>query len=159
SDPRSLVGGRSTMSEPSASVVGPLPSALARQVDAACDRFESAWRAGQRPRIEDVLDDFPEAARPALLRGLLGLGLAYRRPAGEVPDPEPYRLRFPDHPKEVHEALADASTSPDGIDGIPTDGDGAARGASPGPDADRHAAMDPAPPGARYRILRPHARG
>ena len=108
------------MSEPSTSVSGPLPSAMARRVDAACDRFESAWRAGQRPRIEDVLVDFPEAALPALLRGLLGLELAYRRLAGEVPDPEHYRLRFPDHPTEVHEALADASTSPDGIDGRPT---------------------------------------
>jgi serine/threonine-protein kinase len=147
------------MSEPSPSVDGPLPPALARRVDAACDRFESAWRAGRRPRIEDVLGDFPESARPALLRGLLGLELAYRRLAGEVPDPEQYRLRFPDHPTEVHEALADASSSPDGIDGPPTAGEGAARGASSGPDTARYAAMAPAPPGARYRILRPHARG
>ena len=58
------------MSEPSAGITGLLPSALARRVDAACDRFESAWRAGGRPRIEDVLDDFPEAARPALLGAL-----------------------------------------------------------------------------------------
>jgi tetratricopeptide (TPR) repeat protein/tRNA A-37 threonylcarbamoyl transferase component Bud32 len=147
------------MSEPSEGDTGPLPSALARRVDAACDQYESAWRSGQRPRIEDVLEDFPEAARPSLLRGLLGLELAYRRLAGEVPDPETYRLRFPAHPTEVHEALADASTSPAGIDGPPTTGEGAAREASAGPDADRHAAMDPAPPGARYHILRPHARG
>jgi serine/threonine-protein kinase len=135
------------MSEPSASVTGPLASALARRVDAACDRFESAWRAGRRPRIEEILGDFPESARPALLRELLGVELVYRRLAGETPDPEEYRPRFPDHPAEIRDALEAASTSPDGIDRPPTTGDGAAREASPG-------ALR-----ARYRILRPHARG
>src|SRR5262249_8962718 len=85
--------------------------------------------------------------------------LAYRRLAGEDPDAEQYRLRFPDHPAEVHEALADASTSPDGIKGPPKTGDDAVWGARPGPDATRHAAIDPALHGTRYRILRPHARG
>jgi serine/threonine-protein kinase len=147
------------MSEPSASAVGPLPSSLARQVDAACDQFESDWRSGQRPRIENVLDDFPQAARPVLLRGLLGLELAYRRMAGEAPDAEQYRRRFADHPTEVEDALADAFTSPDVMDGIPKDGDDLARGARPGFHADRHVAMDPSPSGPRYRILRSHARG
>ena len=96
-------------------------------MDAACDRFESAWRSGRRPRIEDVLGEFPEAARPALLRELLGLELAYRRLAGEAPDPEEYRPRFPDHPAEVRDALEAASTSPDGIDRPLTVGDDAAR--------------------------------
>jgi serine/threonine-protein kinase len=146
------------MSEPSANV-GALSSALARQVDAACDQFESAWRSGQRPQIEDVLHDFPQAARPVLLRGLLGLELAYRHLAGEDPDAQQYRLRFPDHPTEVQDALADAFTSPDGIDGIPKDADDVARGARPGFHADRHVATDPSPSGPRYRILRSHARG
>src|SRR5262245_1534811 len=32
-----------------------LPLSLARRVDAACYRFELAWKAGQQPRIEDYL--------------------------------------------------------------------------------------------------------
>ena len=36
---------------------GGLPADGPLRVDAACDRFEAAWRAGQRPRIEDYLRD------------------------------------------------------------------------------------------------------
>jgi hypothetical protein len=31
-----------------------------REVDAVCLRFEDAWQAGQRPRIEDFLDQVRE---------------------------------------------------------------------------------------------------
>ena len=148
------------MNEPSVGIAGPLQSALARRVDAACDRFESGWQAGGRPRIEDVLGDFPEAARPALLRELLGLELAYRRLAGESPVPEEYRPRFPDHPEEVHDALETATISPDGIEGPPTTEDDAVWEARPGADATlARAGGDPSPLGSRYRILRSHARG
>jgi hypothetical protein len=34
-----------------------------RRVDAACLRFERAWRSGERPRIEDYLTDAPETDR------------------------------------------------------------------------------------------------
>jgi serine/threonine-protein kinase len=136
------------------------PSELARRADAACDRFESAWRAGLRPRIEDVLADFPEAARPALFRDLLGLELAYRRLAGEATDPDEIRLRFPDHPTEVLEALRAASTAPDEIGRPPADGGDVASEASPGADAaSPRAACAPTPLGPRYRILRRHAWG
>src|SRR5262249_31304555 len=102
----------------------------------------------------------PAAARPALLRELLGLELAYRRLAGEVPVPEEYWPRFPDHPTEVHDALEAASTAPDGIDRPPTAEGDAAREARPGTDEARPGAEGgPSPLGARYRILRPHARG
>jgi WD40 repeat protein/serine/threonine protein kinase len=48
-------------------------------LERVCDRFEDAWRAGQRPRFEDYLGDMPEPGRSALLRELLLLELAYRR--------------------------------------------------------------------------------
>lgn len=32
---------------------------MIRQVDAACDRFEAALRAGEEPRIEAYLDEVP----------------------------------------------------------------------------------------------------
>jgi hypothetical protein len=38
-----------------------------------CDRFELAWQASQRPRIEDYLDDTPEPERSILLRELVAL--------------------------------------------------------------------------------------
>jgi hypothetical protein len=43
------------------------PSLLQR-VDELCDRFEAAWKAGQRPRIEDYLGAATEPERSLLLR-------------------------------------------------------------------------------------------
>src|SRR5439155_25350042 len=74
-----------------------LPLPLARQVEAAYQRFESAVRAGQRPLIEDHLGSLPEPARIALLPELLELELSCRRGAGEVVRAEEYRRRFPDY--------------------------------------------------------------
>jgi serine/threonine protein kinase len=52
-------------------------SSAALRVDQICDRFEDAWKAGKRPRIEDYLDKVREPDRPLLLRELLLLELAY----------------------------------------------------------------------------------
>src|SRR5262249_43693301 len=64
-----------------------------REVDAVCLRFEAAWQAGQRPRIEDYLGGTCEPTRSALLGELLRLELEYRK--GERPAEEEYRSRFP----------------------------------------------------------------
>jgi hypothetical protein len=41
-----------------------LPLSGALRVNTACERFEQAWRAGSRPRIEDFLGCMPEPERP-----------------------------------------------------------------------------------------------
>jgi serine/threonine protein kinase len=74
----------------------PLPLPDEREVDAVCLRFEAAWQAGQRPRIEDYLGQTPEPARSALLAELLRLELEYRGRNGEQPTEEEYRTRYPD---------------------------------------------------------------
>jgi hypothetical protein len=51
-----------------------LPLDLMRRVDAVCDRFEAALRAGAAPRIDNYLELVPERARPALRGELLALG-------------------------------------------------------------------------------------
>jgi len=70
---------------------------LGARVEAMCDRFEAAWKAGLRPRIEDYVGEVPEVGRAALLRALVALDLAYRRQNGERPTPEEYQCRFPEH--------------------------------------------------------------
>jgi hypothetical protein len=69
-------------------------------IDAACDRFEAAWKAtftgGPRPGIEGHLADVPELECAALLRELVLLDLYYRSKVGEPACPEDYRGRFPD---------------------------------------------------------------
>jgi hypothetical protein len=91
-----------------------LPLALERRVDAACRRFEAAWREGARPRLEDYLAEGPEPARPALLAELLALELDYRVRAGEAPAAGEYHPRFPGHDALVAEAFRslDLSTVP-----------------------------------------------
>jgi serine/threonine-protein kinase len=73
-----------------------LPLSLARRIDEVCNAFELAWQAGQRPRIEDIVGDRPEPERSALLHELIALEMAYRRQAGEQPQPAEYRDRFPE---------------------------------------------------------------
>jgi tetratricopeptide (TPR) repeat protein len=74
---------------------GSLPLDVEEQVDKICDRFEDAWKQGQRPRIEDYLGKIGEAGRTALLHHLIKLDIDYRRRAGEDPTAEDYRRLFP----------------------------------------------------------------
>ena len=80
-----------------------------RRLDALCDRFEAAWAAGQRPRIEEELTDTPESERPALLRRLLVLELEVRHGQSEQPTPREYRERFPGYVALVEEVFAEAA--------------------------------------------------
>jgi WD40 repeat protein len=64
--------------------------------DQACDAFEAAWRAGQRPRLLDSLENVDAEDRAALLAELLPLDVEYRRRAGESPCPEDYTTQLPD---------------------------------------------------------------
>jgi serine/threonine-protein kinase len=73
----------------------PVALSGARRVDRVCDAFESAWLAGRRPPIEEFLTDVPEPERPALLRELVRVDVAYRRKQGETPEPRDYADRFP----------------------------------------------------------------
>jgi serine/threonine-protein kinase len=117
------------------------PTVIER-LERICDRFESEWRAGRRARIEDYLADLSPAARPAVLRELLLLELAYRRLAGETPIADEYEPRFPEHKGLVRATLAhlpDHTVSPGAA--------GAARWRGGAPDA------------SRFHILRHHATG
>ena len=80
---------------------------IARDVDEACDRFEAAWRAGDRPLIEDFLGGTTDSDRPVLLRHLLGLELDYRGGLGESPGPSEYRRRFPGHEGLIDSVFAE----------------------------------------------------
>jgi hypothetical protein len=83
------------MSEASATRGAAARLAAARRIDAIANRFEDAWKAGQRPRIEDFVAAVPESEQAALLRELITLDLDYRRRLGEAPQPEDYHPRFP----------------------------------------------------------------
>src|SRR5262245_58564909 len=64
-------------------------------VDAACDRFEKAWKVstahGDRPAIPSFCTDFGEPGRTVLIWELIALDRAYRTARGEMPRPEDYQ--------------------------------------------------------------------
>jgi WD40 repeat protein len=66
----------------------------ARRIDAACNRFEGAWRGGRRPRLKDYLGDARGPERSALLRELVLLDLHYRRRSGDAPLRADYAPHF-----------------------------------------------------------------
>ena len=82
---------------------------LLAQIEVTCQRFKVALWAGQRPRIEDAWSDRSGPSPPILLRDLLTLELAYRRHAGERPEPAEYQVRFPGQDALIHAAF-EAST-------------------------------------------------
>src|SRR5262245_9642894 len=69
---------------------------LLRRVDEVCDRFESACKQGERPRVEDFLSDAPAPLVGVLVRELVGLDIHYRRRRGEAPTLSDYTSRFPE---------------------------------------------------------------
>jgi WD40 repeat protein/tRNA A-37 threonylcarbamoyl transferase component Bud32 len=71
-----------------------LSVASARRLDAACTRFEAAWKAPTPPRIEDFLDGWSGPDRRTLLRELVLLDVDYRSPRGM--GGEDYAARFPE---------------------------------------------------------------
>ena len=60
-----------------------LPPSQEGRIDAVCDRFERAWKAGQRPVVVDYLVDVAEADRAFVRAELIALDIAYRKRSGE----------------------------------------------------------------------------
>src|SRR4051794_32767226 len=94
-----------------------LPLADRKWIDAACDRFEAAFREGGRPDLASFLADAdpPARIRARLFRELLALDLDYGREEGEPTDVEGYRARFPEFLEVI-----DAAITLDGTTGTGT---------------------------------------
>ena len=64
-------------------------------IDAAAVRFEQEWKAGASPRIETFLAEVDESRCPLLLEELLRVERELLDRAGDEPDVDEYRRRFP----------------------------------------------------------------
>jgi eukaryotic-like serine/threonine-protein kinase len=76
---------------PSASPEPPTPPAASPS-----EHFESAWKFGLRPRIEEYLKATPPEQRTSRLQELVLIEIGLRRQRGEFPTASEYARRFPD---------------------------------------------------------------
>jgi WD40 repeat protein/tRNA A-37 threonylcarbamoyl transferase component Bud32/tetratricopeptide (TPR) repeat protein len=90
-----------------------IPTADWSRINAAADRFERAWRAGSRPRIEDYLAEAEPELRAALLEELLRVERELRRRDGEDPGLEEYSLRFSQHAELIQAVFGPGPDRPD----------------------------------------------
>lgn len=80
----------------------------------ACEAFETAWKAGESPQIEQLLPSVGDSQRKPLLRELLLVEWSYLRRQGKLPSREEYRTRFSDDKELIEELIAefDSNVSP-----------------------------------------------
>ncbi len=149
-----------------------LPLEILERIDRICNRFESGWELGARPRIEDSLGEIARSYRSALLGDLLAAELDARRRRGETPQVSEYLERFPVDAATVAEAFAakparDASESGTEAGNETLDGEvlhGSDAGATRPADSDVDSAGGSTfrvmtDDSQRFRVLRPHAKG
>ncbi len=83
--------------------------AWAAEIDAACDRFEAAWKAGRSPRLEDYLANASASQQGEVLLALLGIELELLARQRISPHPQTYLDRFPNFASAIHEAFNHAT--------------------------------------------------
>ena len=100
------------------------------RVDELCDRFESAWRRGEHPRLADYARELPEADRLVAAQELLRVEVEYRVRRGEVPIPRDYEDADPPlDPSWVEQVIAAemvvrrSDPPASGLSGRPENGD------------------------------------
>ncbi|MCI0456010.1 MAG: protein kinase [Gemmataceae bacterium] len=83
----------------------PLPDL--RHLDAACARFEEAWRAGLRPRIDEFLAGTSGRERDYLFHELLLAELELEQAGGRTAQESEYRQRFPEYGSVIQAVFAE----------------------------------------------------
>ncbi len=73
------------------------------------DRFETAWRTGQRPEFTEYLVSVPATLRTPLFSELLSLELGYRRDAGEAPHVNDHLQKFPQFVEQIQRCVLELS--------------------------------------------------
>jgi serine/threonine protein kinase len=153
------------MNVPGSSSDHEISESLSRLCNAACDRFEAAWKAvasgKPRPLLEQFLPDISDLERKVILRELILLDAYYRRSAGETCTVADYLLLFPGlDPGWLAEALKT------GAAGKPVLSTAAGTGSAGSGSVADFPTLDPRsyppagpPPSQRYTREHLHARG
>ncbi len=96
------------MNEPTLDKAPLETASVTGRIDMLCDQFESSWKSGAEPRIEDLLAHVPPAEHAPLVEQLLLVEIGHRRRGGQTVDPRPYRQRFPLFLPQVEAAFSRA---------------------------------------------------
>ena len=88
-----------------------LPIEIQQRVIAACERFESAWRGGERPAIELYLEGLGPVERAAALHGLVALEFKLRCEDDHPPTLKEYVNRFPGDATVVETAVTSSNNA------------------------------------------------
>jgi serine/threonine protein kinase len=129
--------------------------ARARSVNRACERFEAAWRAGERPRIAAYLESSAPAEHDAMFHELLALELELRREQGENPGRDEYVAEFPDRTAVVATIFAELERPRNSDRPLIGDGDTTVPYVSRGPAPESR----PQPSIGGYELIEEIARG
>jgi len=131
---------------------------IGAELDYLCDSFESDWREGRPPSIEEYLSRASQPVRSVLFRELLLLDTEYRRRAGQNPSREEYASRFHDYVTLLDTVFNpdDSTRSPHSPDigfatqAIPAPGDKTRRAADNSPADAKKTPHAAAPPDAEF---------
>ena len=88
-----------------------IPLAVVQQIDSACDQFESDWKSGNHPQIEDFLAKVDAAHARELLKALLQVELELLRRDGQPISAESFAGRFSEFGDVVSDALKSLQAS------------------------------------------------
>src|SRR5262249_14643434 len=72
--------------------IGETPGA--GDMERVCQRFTDARESGQRPRVEDYINEFSASARAEVLLRLIHIDVSFRQRQGEDPKQEEYEKLF-----------------------------------------------------------------
>ncbi len=149
--------------DPELVAVAEIPTADWTWIDTAAVRFEQEWKQGTRPRIEDFLADVDESRRPLLLEELLRVERELLQRAGEEPDVDQYRRRFPDSAALI-DAVFSPEPEPSGATGLRRPESNPATTGPITPASDQNGDQEPAPGSAvryfgDYELIREIGRG
>jgi len=78
-----------------------LSEAQLEAIDAACDEYAAAWKAGESPCLEDAIQEFDEPLRMLAAIELVELTISLQIQASESPSIEEYVDRFPQWSNEL----------------------------------------------------------
>ncbi|WP_339911250.1 hypothetical protein, partial [Symmachiella dynata] len=88
-----------------------IPLSVVQQIDTACDKFESEWKSGKHPRIEDYLDHAEAPHAREFLKSLLQVELELLRRDGHPISADSFVARFSEYADIISDVIDSVQAS------------------------------------------------